>query len=98
MKIIVRNKYKFLSIFFRYAPKSTLIISGSVDFGTTVADGQLFTEEIAILNHGLKCGDYKIFLEKGFPFHILPLEGTIHPGYSQPIRVSFDIHLYCWTL
>ncbi|XP_057307230.1 cilia and flagella-associated protein 47-like isoform X2 [Hydractinia symbiolongicarpus] len=81
---------KFVEVpLFSYAPKSTLIISGSVDFGTTVADGQLFTKEISILNHGLKCGDYKIFLKKEFPFHILPLEGTIHPGYSQPIRFEF---------
>ena len=74
-------------MFSRYAPKSTLALSGSVDFGTTVADGQIYTKEIAILNHGTKSGDYKICVPEEFPFNVMPLEGTIHPGYSQPIRV-----------
>ena len=77
----------------RYTPKSTLTINGVVDFGTTVADGQVFTKEIAILNHGSKCGDYKILLDPNLPFHIMPVQGTIHPGYSQPIRVRLSSQL-----
>ena len=48
----------------------------------------MYTKDIAILNHGIKHGDYKIYLEPDLPFKVLPLEGTIQPGYSQPIRVS----------
>ena len=58
-----------------------------MDFGTTVADGQVFTKEIAILNHGTKCGDFKIFANPALPFHFMPADGTVNPGYSQPIRV-----------
>lgn len=74
----------------RYAPKSILTINGTCDLGTIVADGQVYTQDIAILNHGIKFGDYKIFIEDDFPFKVMPLEGSIQPGYSQPIRVGLQ--------
>ena len=74
-------------LFYRYAPKSTLSVSGPVDFGTTVADGKVLTREIAILNRGMRTGEFKIEIPEDCPFFINPTDGTIRPGYSQPLRV-----------
>lgn len=78
-------------LIFSYAPKSILAINGSCDLGTIVADGQVYTRDIAILNHGIKYGEFKIDIEDNLPFKVMPLEGFVQPGYSQPIRVSILI-------
>lgn len=82
------ESYIFLfHIIFRYCQRPILSIDGIVDFGTCIADGKIYYKEIAILNHGTKRGSFKIHQHSDFPFTIMPSEGVVYPGYSQPIRV-----------
>lgn len=82
------ENYIFLFyIVFRYCQRPILSIDGIVNFGTCIADGKIYDKEIAILNHGTKRGSFKIHQNPDFPFTIMPSEGVVYPGYSQPIRV-----------
>lgn len=82
------ENYIFLFyIVFRYCQRPILSIDGIVNFGTCIADGKIYYKEIAILNHGTKRGSFKIHQNPDFPFTIMPSEGVVYPGYSQPIRV-----------
>ena len=82
------ENYIFLFyIVFRYCQRPILSIDGIVNFGTCIADGKIYYKEIAILNHGTKRGSFKIHQNPDFPITIMPSEGVVYPGYSQPIRV-----------
>lgn len=82
------ENYIFLFyIVFRYCQRPILSIDRIVNFGTCIADGKIYYKEIAILNHGTKRGSFKIHQNPDFPFTIMPSEGVVYPGYSQPIRV-----------
>lgn len=82
------ENYIFLFyIVFRYCQRPILSIDGIVNFGTCIADGKIYYKEIAILNHGTKRGSFKIHQNPDLPFTIMPSEGVVYPGYSQPIRV-----------
>ena len=66
-------------------------ITGDVDFGTLVADSKIIRKEIAILNRGSKNGAFKLIYEGGEPITIIPKQGVVKSGYSQPIRVCVSI-------
>ncbi len=63
-------------------------IMGPVDFGTIIADGKVVRKEIAILNRGSKNGKFKIAYEGNEPLTMVPTQGVVKAGYSQPVRVS----------
>ena len=69
-------------------------ISGSVDYGTTIADGKVIRKEIAILNRGAKNGTFKLSYEGNKPITIVPMQGMVKAGYSQPIRVRNHCFLH----
>ena len=65
-------------------------ITGPVDFGTVIADGRILRQEIAILNRGSKNGAFKLSYEGKEQITIVPRQGIVKAGYSQPIRVSVE--------
>jgi hypothetical protein len=43
----------------------------------------------SILNHGSKEGQFTIVPDEDCAFQVMPTEGLIRPGYSQPVRFEF---------
>lgn len=72
---------------FRKAPQPAMEITGPVDFGTIVADGKVLRQEIQILNRGSKNGKFKLTYDGKEPLNMVPKQGVVKAGYSQPIRV-----------
>ncbi|XP_065057284.1 cilia and flagella-associated protein 47-like isoform X2 [Rhopilema esculentum] len=71
------------------APKPAMEITGPVDFGTVIADGRILRQEIAILNRGSKNGAFKLSYGGKEQITIVPRQGIVKAGYSQPIRFEF---------
>ena len=65
-------------------------ITSNVEFGIVIADGKVQRQEIAILNRGSKNGAFKLVYKGSEPISIVPMQGVVKAGYSQPIRVCFN--------
>ena len=62
-------------------------VTSDVNFGVVTADGKVLRKEIAILNRGSKNGAFKLVYEGKEPISVVPRQGVVKAGYSQPIRV-----------
>lgn len=69
--------------------KPRMEISSNADFGTVIANGKVLQKEIAILNRGSKNGTFKLVYEGNKAISMVPKQGVVKAGYSQPIRVCF---------
>ena len=76
-----------VSLNFSITSEPRMEITGDVDFGIVTADGKVLRKEIAILNHGSKNGAFKLVYEGEEPILIIPKQGIVKAGYSQPVRV-----------
>ncbi len=72
-------------------PKPAMEITGPVDFGTVIADGQVIRKEIAILNRGSKNGKFNLTYKGDEPITMIPTQGVVKAGYSQPVRVGIAL-------
>ena len=63
-------------------------LSGPADFGVTVADGKVLTQEVFVVNEGSLTGEFKIRYNGNQPITIMPSGGIIKPGARQAIKVS----------
>ena len=81
----------------RYTPSPQLELSGPADFGVTVADGKVLTQEVFVVNEGSLTGEFKIRYNGNQPITIMPSGGIVKPGASQSIKVrcvSYNIDTY----
>lgn len=63
-------------------------LSGPADFGVTVADGKVLTQEVFVANEGSLTGEFKIRYNGNQPITIMPSGGIIKPRARQSIKVS----------
>ena len=78
-----------VSCFNRYTPSPQLQLSGPADFGVTVADGKVLSQEIFVINEGSLTGEFKIRYNGDQPITIMPSGGIVKPGGRQTVKVSY---------
>ena len=77
----------------RYTPSPQLELSGPADFGVTVADGKVLSQEIFVTNEGSLTGEFKIRYNGEQPITIMPSGGIVQPGAKQAVKVSHSLTL-----
>ena len=87
-KILFSASY-LVSCFNRYTPSPQLQLSGPADFGVTVADGKVLSQEIFVINEGSLTGEFKIRYNGDQPITIMPSGGIVKPGGRQTVKVSY---------
>lgn len=72
-----------------YTPSPQLELSGPADFGVSVADGKVLSQEIYVINEGSLSGEFKIRYSGDQPVTIMPSGGVVKPGTKQAVKLEF---------
>lgn len=86
------NWKEFYSSINRYTPTPQLELSGPADFGVTVADGKVLSQEIYVINEGSLTGEFKIRYNGDQPITIMPTGGVVRPGTKQVVKVRLCVN------